>query len=142
MALTHVQCNRAPAKGKPYKPAAGGGLYLLVHPNGQKHLRYKHRFGGKEKTLVIGVFPEVSITGAMALYSRARHRLRSGSGNETPSARRTAVTGDLFHCGQPSVVSAGRCGGCASVLLLSCTAARNTSVFVAPRLNRQMLIDA
>lgn len=78
MALTHIQCKQAPAKAKPYKLAAGGGLYLLVNPNGQKYWRYKYRFGGKEKTLALGVFPDVSLTNASTAHREARQVLASG----------------------------------------------------------------
>ncbi|NGM88597.1 integrase arm-type DNA-binding domain-containing protein [Parapusillimonas sp. SGNA-6] len=78
MALTHIQCRQAPAKDRPYKLAGGGGLYLLVNPNGQKYWRYKYRFGGKEKTLALGVFPEVSLTSATAAHKAAREVLSSG----------------------------------------------------------------
>lgn len=43
------------AKGKPYKLADGGGLYLLVNPNGAKYWRLKYRIAGKEKLLAVGV---------------------------------------------------------------------------------------
>lgn len=78
MALTHVQCKQAPATDKPYKLAGGGGLYLLVNPNGQKYWRYKYRFGGKEKTLALGVFPEVSLSSVTATHKAAREVLASG----------------------------------------------------------------
>ena len=39
----------------------GGGLYLEVAPNGGRWWRLKYRFGGKEKRLALGVYPDVSL---------------------------------------------------------------------------------
>lgn len=47
-----VMC--ADSKNKPYKIYDGGGLYLLVNPNGSKWWRLKYRMNRKEKTLSIG----------------------------------------------------------------------------------------
>ena len=44
-----------------YKLADGGGMYLEVMPNGSKYWRLKYRFGGKEKRLALGVYPDVSL---------------------------------------------------------------------------------
>ena len=37
------------------------GLHLLVKPNGAKLWRFRYRFAGKENTLGLGAFPEVSL---------------------------------------------------------------------------------
>jgi len=36
----------------------GGGLSLQIDPNGGRYWRYNYRFGGKQKTLALGVFPD------------------------------------------------------------------------------------
>lgn len=54
MKLTKDDCRLAEAIERPYKLADGGGLYLLVKPNGSKHWRLKYRFLGKEKLLALG----------------------------------------------------------------------------------------
>ena len=45
--------NRAVHNAKPrekkWKLADGGGLHLLVHPNGGKYWRFKYRLNGKEQ---------------------------------------------------------------------------------------------
>ena len=64
MKLTHVQVKNAQAQGKAYKFSDGKGLYLLVNPNGAKYQRVKYRFNGKEKTLALGVYPEISLSTA------------------------------------------------------------------------------
>ena len=52
----------AQAKDKPYKLADGGGLYLLVNPDGSKYWRMAYRFADKQKALALGVFPDVTLS--------------------------------------------------------------------------------
>ena len=61
MPLTATEVKQAKPREKPYKPADGGGLYLLVNPKGARYWRYKYRYGCKEKTLALGVYPEISL---------------------------------------------------------------------------------
>lgn len=46
MPLTDVAIRKAAPKTKPYKLADGGGLYLLINPNGSKWWRWDYRFRG------------------------------------------------------------------------------------------------
>lgn len=78
MPLTATQVKQAAPKDKPYKLADGGGLYLLINPQGAKYWRYKYRYGGKEKTLALGVFPETSLKEARASHQEARKKLGQG----------------------------------------------------------------
>lgn len=52
--------SKAKPKEKPYKLPDEKGLFVLVHPNGGKYWRLKYRYKGKEKTLALGTFPEVT----------------------------------------------------------------------------------
>ena len=47
-------------------------------PRGGKGWRWKYRFGGKEKRLSFGVYPEVSLKEARALHGEARALLKKG----------------------------------------------------------------
>jgi len=47
MPLTATEVKEAKPQEKPRKLADGGGMYLLVQPNGAKYWRYKYRYGGK-----------------------------------------------------------------------------------------------
>jgi Arm DNA-binding domain len=38
-----------------------GGLYLHITPAGGKLWRYNYRFGGKQKTITVGRYPEISL---------------------------------------------------------------------------------
>ncbi|MHB1236184.1 MAG: Arm DNA-binding domain-containing protein [Gallionella sp.] len=51
MALTALEVKNSKPADKPIKLFDGGGLYLLVQPNGAKYWRLKYRFAGKEKML-------------------------------------------------------------------------------------------
>jgi len=55
MKLTDTAIRNAKPKDKQYKIADGGGLHLLVKPNGSKYWRLKYRYTGKEKVLALGV---------------------------------------------------------------------------------------
>ena len=78
MALTDTACKNARSKEKPYKKADGGGLYLEVMPNGSRYWRLKYRFGGKEKRLACGVYPETSLAEAREKRAVARKMLEAG----------------------------------------------------------------
>jgi integrase len=77
--LTVAAVKSAVARAAPYKLADGGGLYLLVNPKGSKYWRYKYRYGGIEKVLAFGVFPEVGLQEARKRHQEARAQLREGS---------------------------------------------------------------
>jgi integrase len=61
MAITDIQIRHAKPKSKQYKLSAGLGLYLIVAPNGGKWWRVRYRFGGKQKELSVGIYPETSL---------------------------------------------------------------------------------
>jgi integrase len=75
MALTELEVKKAKITDKPQKLTDGGGLYLLVHPNGGKYWRLSYRFGGKQKTLALGVYPDVSLADARNRREQARKLL-------------------------------------------------------------------
>ncbi|WP_290518021.1 integrase arm-type DNA-binding domain-containing protein [Alcanivorax sp.] len=78
MPLTATAVRQALSKAKAYKLSDSHGLFLLVNPNGAKYWRYKYRYGGKEKTLALGVFPEVSLKDARVAHQEARAKLDKG----------------------------------------------------------------
>ena len=79
MAMTDTKAKNAKPKEKTYKLAAGKGLYLEVTPKGGKYWRYKFRFGGKEKRLALGVYPDVSFKKAGRRHDEARKQLDDGA---------------------------------------------------------------
>lgn len=76
MKLNIPQVKNAAPRDKQYKLSDGGGLFLLVHPNGSKYWRLKYRFGGKEKLLALGKFPDVSLKEAREKRDDAKRQLR------------------------------------------------------------------
>jgi integrase len=69
--------NTKPA-GKPQKLFDGGGLFLLLQPNGSRWWRLKYRFDGREKTLSLGVYPEVSLKQARERREALRRTIADG----------------------------------------------------------------
>ena len=75
--LTELGLRKAKPSSKPKKFSDGGGLFLLLHPNGSKYWRMKYRFMGKEKLLAIGVWPEVSLIEAREKRNEAKLLLQN-----------------------------------------------------------------
>ncbi|MFT4273625.1 MAG: tyrosine-type recombinase/integrase [Pantoea sp.] len=87
MPLTDVKVRTAKPLDKPYKLADGGGLYLLVNPNGSRYWRMKYRVLGREKLLSIGVYPDVPLAVARQKRDEARRSLAAG---DDPGAMKKA----------------------------------------------------
>lgn len=62
MPLTDAACKNAKChEGRAFRRRAdSGGLYLEITRAGAKLWRWKYRYGGKEKRLALGSYPEVS----------------------------------------------------------------------------------
>lgn len=88
MKLTARQISTAKPTEKPYKLSDGGGLYLLVNPNGSRYWRMKYRYAGKEKLLSIGVYPDVTLAEARDKRTEAKRMLAAG---EDPSEVKQAA---------------------------------------------------
>lgn len=88
MALSDVKVRSAKPEAKAYKLTDGEGMVLLVHPNGSKYWRLRYRFGGKEKMLAQGKYPDVSLADARARRDEARKLLANGV---DPSENKKAV---------------------------------------------------
>lgn len=80
MPLTDTACKKAACPpGKPRERLADEkGLYLEVTPAG-KYWRWKYRYGGKEKRLALGVYPEVTLAQARESRDEARKLLKDGT---------------------------------------------------------------
>ncbi|MHA0330306.1 tyrosine-type recombinase/integrase [Sphingomonas melonis] len=100
MALTDTQVRKALAADRDYKLADSGGLYLFVTKTGFKSWRMKYRFGGKEKRLTFGGYPEVSLKEARERRDRARAELRDhkdpGVEDRKREMRAHASSGETF----------------------------------------------
>ena len=76
--LTQSALRTAKSTQKPYKLSDGGGLYLLVNPNGALWWRFEYQFEGREKLLSLGVYPHVSLQQPRALRDEAKRALPTG----------------------------------------------------------------
>lgn len=77
--LSDATARNAKPKCKPYKLADGDGLFLLIMPNGSKYWRLRYFFDGKEKTLALGVYPDVPLADARDRRSEAKRSLAAGN---------------------------------------------------------------
>ena len=75
MALTELSVRRTNKIGK---HADGHGLNLQVAPTGGKYWRYAYRFDGKQKTLALGTYPDISLAKARERHQEARTQLALG----------------------------------------------------------------
>ena len=79
MPLTDTFIKQAKHSGKPAgdKHSDGGGLYLHIKAAG-KYWRMAYRFGGKQKTLALGVYPAVTLAQARKRRDEAKAQLADG----------------------------------------------------------------
>lgn len=80
MPLTDTFVRAVKHAGKPAgeSHADGNGMYLLVKAAG-KYWRMDYRYGGKRKTLAIGVYPTISLAQARRRRDEARQHLADGT---------------------------------------------------------------
>ncbi len=76
--LTVLAIEKLKPKEKPYKVSDGNQLSLIVEPAGAKLWRLRYTFGGKEKMLSLGSFPEVSLADARGKRDEALTQLANG----------------------------------------------------------------
>jgi integrase len=88
MSLTDTSIKNAKPGEKQVKLSDEKGLFLLVSPTGGKWWRLKFRYGGKEKLLSLGTYPEVSLKDARQRRDDARKLLANGV---DPGVNRKAV---------------------------------------------------
>ncbi len=86
--LSDRACKNAVCEGKSiHKLHDGGGLYLWVYADGRKYWRLRYRQADKEKSLSLGVFPNVGLKDARQRRDE-NHKLLDK--NLDPSAERKA----------------------------------------------------
>lgn len=91
--LTDLQVSKAKPGEKPKSLFDGGGLYLLITPQGGKLWRFKYRFGGKEKLLSLGKYPDISLAEARNKRHEARNKVANGiDPGEVKKAQKAAQT--------------------------------------------------
>ncbi len=76
--LTDSQVRSVKPSDRPRKLKDSRGLYLQVMPKGGRYWRFNYRFEGKQKTLALGTYPDVSLVKARSRLQEARERLADG----------------------------------------------------------------
>jgi integrase len=76
--LTDAKVRTIKPAEKPLKLFDGRGLFLLVTPTGGKLWRFKYRFGGIEKLLSIGAYPQISLADARQKRAQASSLVTNG----------------------------------------------------------------
>lgn len=87
--LTNIAIKALKPASKPYKKSDGGGLFILVQPNGGKTWRFAYRFDGKQKLLSGGPFPKTTLLDARSWRDPMKHQLALGM---DPSQERKNAT--------------------------------------------------
>lgn len=85
--LSAVEVKNAKAGDKIKRLPDGYGLVLEIRPNSSKYWRYNYRFAGKQKTLALGTYPEVTLAKARAAHEVAYEQVAD---NIDPSETRRA----------------------------------------------------
>ena len=93
--LTDIAAKQAKAKAKDYKLSDSGGLYLFVSKTGHKTWRFKYRYLGKEKRLMLGVYPEIRLAEARSRRDLAKITLREGRDPQTDVRKRRLANQEL-----------------------------------------------
>jgi integrase len=75
---TQVRNARHNPEGTGNRLSDGGRMYLQIDQSGAKYWRMNYRFAGKDKTLSLGVYPEVSLAAARKRRDEAREKLAAG----------------------------------------------------------------
>lgn len=76
MSLIDIKIRKAEQRDKEYQLADGGGLYVLIRPNGSKLWKMKLRIHGREQKLSFGRYPEISLKEARARRDEAKLEMR------------------------------------------------------------------
>ena len=82
--LSDARCRAAKPADKPQKLFDGNGLFLWVSPTGAKVWRLAYRVAGRQQTMSLGPYPEVSLAEARAKRDEVRATLREGADPMAP----------------------------------------------------------
>lgn len=77
--LKDQQIKGAKPREKAYKLFDGGGLFLFVSPSGGKFWRVAYRLAGKQKTIALGAYPEISLSAAREKLADLKASLHAGA---------------------------------------------------------------
>jgi len=78
MPLSDAQLRTLKPTIRPAKVSDGGGLHILVTPQGSRLWRLSYRFAGKQKLLALGAYPAVTLGDARTRRDDAKRLLAKG----------------------------------------------------------------
>ena len=93
--LTDIAARQAQPRERDYKLSDSGGLYLFVSKTGHKSWRFKYRYLGKERRLVIGTYPQVRLAEARSRRDEAKMALRDGRDPQLEAKKRRLANQEL-----------------------------------------------
>jgi integrase len=76
--LSDTKIRAAKPRQKPFKMFDTDGLYLVITPAGGRWWRQRYRWGGKEKLLSLGVYPEIALATARDRSEEIRKQVANG----------------------------------------------------------------
>lgn len=76
--LSHLRISAAKPAAKPFNLSDGQGLFLTVQPNGSKLWKLSFRHLRKQKTLHLGLWPDVGLADARDRRDQARRLIAAG----------------------------------------------------------------
>lgn len=96
MPLTDAKLRNLKPREKPFKASDGQGLYVLVSTTGARLWRLNYKLEGKQKTLALGAYPQMSLLQARMARDHAKAQLTKGV--DPTAAKRAPVPaeGDTF----------------------------------------------
>lgn len=100
MPLSDAQIRSLKSESTARKVSDGGGLHVLITPQGSRLWRLAYRYGGKQKLLALGAYPAVSLSDARERRAQAKRLLAGGIDPSVEAkqekARQKAVLADTF----------------------------------------------
>lgn len=95
--LTDRQVRNAKPGEKPYKLPDERGLHLLVTPAGHRSWRWRYQKDGRERLVVLGSYPEMSLREAREARDDRRQDLRNGKPAPPPTGPTFAEVAREWH---------------------------------------------
>jgi len=148
--LTATQLHGLNSPTKPRKLYDEKGLYLVINPSGRHYWRFRYRFNGFEKTLALGVYPDVRLAAARRKRDEARrllyeHDIDPSAHRKAKKAARSIANAGTFKAIAEEWLEAGcpgpnRSKGCPSDGTIDLMRSR-LKRFIYPRVGHLPLVD-
>ena len=76
--LSNLLIEKTKPQAKTQRLSDGRGMYLEIAPTGGKWWRFKYRFGGRDRRISLGVYPDVGLADAREKREAARRQVAAG----------------------------------------------------------------